>query len=109
MDIALTLDKLVPAAQYRGSLTANDKKAYDAIVWLDERPQPSWPEVNAAWPQVQADLNAERAAAEGRRAEQANLVTTLNNIRATLTDFADRIEALEVAVGILQGKTGGGA
>jgi hypothetical protein len=42
MDIAYNLDQLVPAAQYRGSLTANDQQAYDSIVWEDEREKPTW-------------------------------------------------------------------
>ncbi|MCE3234526.1 MAG: hypothetical protein K0Q50_706 [Vampirovibrio sp.] len=42
MDIAYSLDQLVPAAQYRGSLTANTQQAYEAITWEDEREKPTW-------------------------------------------------------------------
>ncbi|MDP9195202.1 MAG: hypothetical protein M3O22_00260 [Pseudomonadota bacterium] len=46
-DIALALHSLVPRARYRGSLTANRREAYDAIIWLPEenRPKPSWPQI----------------------------------------------------------------
>lgn len=45
MDVALTLEALVPAAKYRGSLTANDKAAFDALVWEDDRAKPTWQEM----------------------------------------------------------------
>lgn len=48
MDIALTIEKLVPAAQYGGSVTANNKAAFDAIRWEDSRPKPTWAEIEAA-------------------------------------------------------------
>lgn len=32
-DVALVLSALVPGAQYRGSMTANSKAAYNALVW----------------------------------------------------------------------------
>jgi hypothetical protein len=53
MDIAATLDYLVPAAQYRGSLTANTEDAYTDIEWQDARPKPTWAELQAAWPAAQ--------------------------------------------------------
>ncbi len=47
MDVAAALDKLIPAAVYTGSLTANTQEAYAAIQWGDERPKPSWTELSA--------------------------------------------------------------
>lgn len=47
MDIAYALDRLVPGAEYRGSTTANNRAAYDALVWLDARAKPSWDDVVA--------------------------------------------------------------
>lgn len=49
MDIALAIDKLIPAAEYGGSVTANDQASYEAIRWADERPKPSWAELLAAY------------------------------------------------------------
>lgn len=48
MDYALLIEICCPAAKYRGSLTANTRAAYDAIVWLDERPKPTDAELAAA-------------------------------------------------------------
>lgn len=47
-NVALALERLVPAAQYGNSLTANSKKAYNALRWHDERPKPAWEDVQAA-------------------------------------------------------------
>lgn len=49
MDLALAIEQLVPAAKYRGSTTANTEAAYDALVWGDERPKPSWADLVAAY------------------------------------------------------------
>jgi hypothetical protein len=56
-DIALALHALVPGARYRGSLTANNQAAYEAILWsADEiRPQPTWAEVHAKALELQGD------------------------------------------------------
>ena len=42
MDISWTLNALIPAAQYGGSLTDNTQEAYDKILWEDTRTKPSW-------------------------------------------------------------------
>ena len=49
MDIALGIESLLPAAQYFGSTTANDKTAFDNLNWIDERPKPSWKQVQDAY------------------------------------------------------------
>jgi len=41
MDVALCIKKLVPEAQYGGSVTANTEEAYTNIRWNDSRPKPS--------------------------------------------------------------------
>ena len=48
MDITLALDYLRPAAIYTGSLTANTIEAYESILWQDERPKPTWAELEVA-------------------------------------------------------------
>lgn len=54
-DIALAVDQLLPAAEYRGSTTANTPEAWDAVVWLDERrDKPTWAELAAAAPDMEA-------------------------------------------------------
>lgn len=52
VDIALALDALVPGAQYRGSLTANTRAAYDALAWSDDRDKPDWSQIEAWSPPV---------------------------------------------------------
>ncbi len=49
MDIALVLESLLPACQYGGSLTTNTEEAYNNIRWDDERPKPSWEEIQIEW------------------------------------------------------------
>ena len=51
IDIALTVDKLLPAAEYSGSVTANTEAAWDAVSWTDpRRAKPAWAELEAAMP-----------------------------------------------------------
>jgi hypothetical protein len=49
IDIALGIEALVPAAQYFGSTTANDKAAFDGLNWFDEREKPTWAQVQKAY------------------------------------------------------------
>lgn len=44
-DVALILEKLVPAAKYGGSLSGNNEESYNQLRWNDERPKPSWQEI----------------------------------------------------------------
>lgn len=55
MDIALVLDRLTPGAAYFGSLTDNTKEAFDKIRWHDPRTKPTWKEMKAKWPDVEAE------------------------------------------------------
>lgn len=45
IDIASIIDYLVPAADYEGSLTANNEAAYWGMVWKDERTKPTWQQI----------------------------------------------------------------
>jgi hypothetical protein len=47
-NVALALDRVLPAAQYGNSLTANTREAYDALRWQDERDKPEWEAIEAA-------------------------------------------------------------
>ena len=50
VDVALMIEKVVGlGAQYRGSVTANTKEAFDAIRWDDSRPKPLWRQMTDAW------------------------------------------------------------
>lgn len=63
VDVAAALDVLVPGAAYGGSLTANTKAAFDALRWEDERPKPSWADVEAVEIPVPTDPQDAFAAA----------------------------------------------
>lgn len=54
-DIAMALDRLVPGADWQGSVTAGTKAAYDAIRWNDDRPKPSWQAVKDASAAIAAE------------------------------------------------------
>jgi hypothetical protein len=60
MDICLTLAHLVPMAEYSGSLTANTRASFDALLWRDARTKPTWAELNAAAADALAAYEAAR-------------------------------------------------
>lgn len=47
-DLTIALQLILPGAQYGGSLTDNTREAYEALTWEDNRPKPSWAEIDAA-------------------------------------------------------------
>ena len=49
MDVALSIEKLLPAANYFGSVTANTEKSYMDLNWVDERIKPTWKEIQDAY------------------------------------------------------------
>jgi hypothetical protein len=52
MDVALALGRLIPSAEYFGSLTENSLNAYDNISWMDSRIKPSWAEIIIKWESI---------------------------------------------------------
>ena len=62
MDVALVLDKLIPTAQYSGSLTANTQEAYENLFWEDERAKPSWEDIENAWITVAKSIKLDELA-----------------------------------------------
>lgn len=55
IDVALALDKLVPAAVYFGSLTVNTEEAYNKIKWEDSREKPTWKRIQDAGIMIEVD------------------------------------------------------
>ena len=49
MDIALSIEKLIPAAKYFGSVTANTQESFNNLDWVDERPKPTWKQIQDAY------------------------------------------------------------
>ena len=60
MDLALAIEKLVPAAKYGGSTTANTKDQYDGLRWEDVRLKPAWKEILSAWESCSLDLEEKK-------------------------------------------------
>ncbi len=58
MDISLAIEKLVPGAEYFGSVTANNQEAYEKLDWKDRRRKPNWKAIVAIWPVVEAEQEA---------------------------------------------------
>jgi len=52
MDVALCIDKLLPAAQY-GGVPGSTEEEYNSLRWEDERTKPTWSELVAVWPTVE--------------------------------------------------------
>lgn len=68
IDVAMCLDRLTPDAIYEGVLTQDHIErehdgvpmvAYKALGWGDDRPKPSWVEIETIWPEVEAEIVAE--------------------------------------------------
>lgn len=84
MDVALTVEALVPAAEYGGSTTRNTKYSFDKLRWEDSRKKPTWKELEAAWaaleptlPEPEHEALITAKAAEIQRAEAiAALIAT---------------------------------
>ncbi len=74
MDIALGIEALLPAAQYFGSTTANTKEAFDNLNWQDERPKPTWKQVQDAYAALPEEIkDPQKFEAERKAAAQAKL------------------------------------
>ena len=71
MDIALAIDRLIPAAKYRGSVTANTEESYNTIRWNDARPKPTFEELLNVWVIIEAELQAQQAKIDARLADIA--------------------------------------
>lgn len=73
MKVHKILSHLVPNSEYvvRGQVTT-EQQYLDQVEWLDERPQPTWAEIEAARPTVEtatANKLAEQARAHEYRTE----------------------------------------
>lgn len=54
--VALCIEKLVPAAEYFGSVTGNTKEQYDSLEWKDLRGKPTWEEIQSVASLVRHEL-----------------------------------------------------
>ena len=56
MDIALSIEALLPNAQYYGSTTANTEKTFNELNWQDERPKPTWKQIQDAYDLIPEEI-----------------------------------------------------
>lgn len=59
MDLALTIEALVPTAEYFGSTTDNTKECFDNLNWQDSRTKPTWKQLQDAWVTLEPKLLSE--------------------------------------------------
>ncbi len=61
MDLALAIEKIYLDAQYFGSTAENTKDEFDNLNWQDERPKPTWNQIQNSWVAYQTTQEAEAA------------------------------------------------
>lgn len=80
-DYSFVLSRRYPGAQW--ALNNND---YEQLDWFSDNPKPSQSELDAAWPEVEAEITAERnakiAARQAALAKLADLGLTKAEISA---------------------------
>lgn len=104
MDLALAIDALVPAARYGGATTANDRAAFDALDWTDQRRKPTWDQIVAAdaalvLPEPAPSLEERLVALEQKVSRSAKLEAALvekGTISAEAIDAATIDEAATI-------------
>ena len=86
MDVALAIESLLPAAEYFGSTTANDKECFDNLDWQDNRTKPTWKQLQDVWvnlePKLLADAEAKTSAKAAAQAKLAALGLTVEDLQA---------------------------
>ena len=86
MDVALSIEALIPAAEYFGSTTANDKDCFDNLDWQDSRTKPTWEQLQDAWvilePKLIAEAEAKAQAKAAAEAKLASLGLTTEDLKA---------------------------
>ena len=59
IDIALTLDKLVPSGDWQGSVTNNTREDFESLRWADDRTKPTWAELETKWVEIENEAQWE--------------------------------------------------
>jgi hypothetical protein len=77
MDVALGIESLIPSAEYFGSITDNTKESFDNLNWLDERPKPTWKQVQDAYNTLPEEIKNPEAAKAAKAAQKAALLDRL--------------------------------
>lgn len=98
MDVALILDRLLPGALYRGSLTDNSEHAYGQLEWLDQRPKPGWPQIAAESSAADRAVLKAGAAARRWRVQQGGTVSGLPTDDASRAAVAQAIQSIDLGI-----------
>lgn len=53
MDVALAIDLIYKNAIWFNCVTGNTREEFDALRWEDDRPKPTWEELESAWAAAQ--------------------------------------------------------
>lgn len=66
IDIALTLDKLLPQTKYGGAFEFNTKEEYDALRWEDSRLKPTWEQIESEWVILSVELKKQNCKTQAK-------------------------------------------
>ena len=72
MDVALGIEALLPAAEYFGSTTANDKDCFDNLDWQDSRLKPTWNQIQNAYQALPNEIKSPEIAKSAAKAALLN-------------------------------------
>lgn len=67
IDVALTLDKLLPETQYGGCFQNNTEEEYNNIRWEDSRQKPKWNEIINTWEILKVNIKKQNCKEEAKK------------------------------------------
>jgi hypothetical protein len=89
MNIALTLDKLVPSAEYFGSLSANTQESYNLLQWNDSRQKPTWKQIEAEWVILNVEIKKQNCKNQAKSLLANSDWSTLLDVQTQLENYND--------------------
>ena len=89
IDIALTLDKLLPQTKYGGAFEFNTKEEYDALRWEDSRPKPTWEQIQNEWVILSVELKKQDCKDKAKQLLSQSDWSTLPDVQAQLSNYQD--------------------
>lgn len=114
MDLSIAINEHVPNAKYQGSTNNNNEKAFNKIIWLDDRPKPTWAELEFAWESYnpvkvytaqeirEMFTDDEMKAVMIKAKEDINVELILMKLNTRISPIAEDSKSLVVAVTYLQ-------
>ena len=89
MNVALTIDKLVPRAEYFGSPSDNTQESYDALRWFDSRPKPTWEQIESEWVVLSVELKKQDCKDQAKQLLSQSDWSTLPDVQNQLSNYQD--------------------